>query len=73
MTNRKIINRPNPKDIKFLVRLDFELSHLCDHKLKQSFDDPLNPVCNYGVDIGTMLHFFHLLFKHYLEILHVTC
>ena len=32
----------NTKEAKFLTPLCFGLSHLCNHKFKRSFQDPLN-------------------------------
>ena len=34
------------------------LSHLTEHKFKQSFLDTLNHICIYGCDIETLNHFF---------------
>ena len=38
----------NPKGIKLLSRLRFGLSHLREHKLRNSFQDSLKPFCNCG-------------------------
>ena len=47
----------NPKGVKLLTRLMLGLSHLRDHKFKQSFQDSLNPICNCGVDVETTTHY----------------
>ena len=41
----------NPQGIKFLTRLRLGLSHLCEHKCKQSFQDSLNPLCKCGAEV----------------------
>ena len=50
----------NPKGIKLLTRLRVGLSHLCEHKFKQSFQDTLNAICNCSEDIEhTSYYLFH--------------
>ena len=53
-----IFNCHNPKGVKLLTRLSLGLSHLRDHKLKHSFQDLLNPICNCGTDVKTTIHYF---------------
>ena len=48
-----ILNCHNSKGVKLLTRLRLGLSHLHDHKFKHSFQDSLNPICNYGTDVET--------------------
>ena len=53
----------NPKGIKLITRLRLGLSHLIEHKLKHSFQDTINPLCNCGQDIEfSTLFFLHCLF-----------
>ena len=33
------------------------MSHLCEHKFKQNFQDCLNPICSCGLDIESTSHF----------------
>ena len=47
----------NLRGVKLLTRLRLGLSHLCEHKLKHSFQDILNPICSCGNDIETSAHF----------------
>ena len=47
----------NPKGIKLLTRLRLDLSHLCEHKFKHSFQDCLNPFCLCGDEIETSTHY----------------
>ena len=42
----------NPKGIKFGLR------HLREHKIKYSFPDTINPLCNCNQDIESATHFF---------------
>ena len=58
--------RPSPKNsfncydlkwVNLLTRLRLGLSHLRDHKLKYSFQDSLNPICNCGTDAVTIIHY----------------
>ena len=47
----------NPQGIKFLTRLHLSLSHLCEHKFKHSFQNLLNPLCNYDAEVESASHF----------------
>ena len=40
----------NPIEIKYITRIRLELTHLREHKFKHSFQDTLNPICNYGIE-----------------------
>ena len=42
-----------PEGIGLFERLGVGLIHLCEYKCKHSFQDTLNPICNYGEDIET--------------------
>ena len=42
------------------------LSHRCEHQFKLSFQDTLNPTCNYGEDIETSSHYL-LHFPDHLQ------
>ena len=55
-----VFNCYNPKGVKLLTKLRLGLSHLRDHKFKHSFQDSLNPICNFGNDIETSAHFLLL-------------
>ena len=48
----------NPIRIKLIIRLRLGLSHLRERKLKNSFQDTINPLCNCGQDIESSTHFF---------------
>ena len=48
----------NPKGIKPFTRLRLGLSHLRKHKLKHSFQDAINPLCNCGQNIESATNFF---------------
>ena len=52
-----VFNCHNPEGVKLLTRLRLGLSHLCEHKFKQSFQDLLNPICTCGNDIETSAHY----------------
>ena len=45
----------NPIGIKYITRIRLELTHLREHKFKHSFQDTLNPICNYGIE--SAIHF----------------
>ena len=45
-------------DMKCVIRLGLDLSHLREHKFKHSFQDTLNPRRNYGIDVESCSHFF---------------
>ena len=52
-----LFNCHNRKGIKFITRLRLGLSHLREHKFKDSFQDSLNPFCSCGLDIEPTAHF----------------
>ena len=55
----------NPKAIKLITRLRLGLSHLREHKFKHSFQNKINPLCNFSQDIESYTHFF--LHFHFLD------
>ena len=48
----------NPIGIKYATRIRLGLSHLREHKLKHSFQDTLNPICNCANNVESAIHFF---------------
>ena len=58
-----IFNYHNPKAIKYLSRIRFGLSRLCEHKFKYSFQETLHPICACRSDIETPCHY--LISCHY--------
>ena len=49
----------NPKGLKLITRLRLGLSHLRFHKFKHSFQDTLNPICNYGTAETSVHYLLH--------------
>ena len=45
-TANSIFDCHKPIGVKLLTRLQLEVSHLCEHKFKHSFQDTLTPICN---------------------------
>ena len=62
-----LFNCHSPKGIKYELRLRLGLSHLREHKFKGSFQDTLNPFCDYGCEIETTAHFPHHCLQFYTE------
>ena len=52
-----VYNCHNPRGICLITRLRLGLSHLREHKFKQSFQDTLNPLCNCGNDVESTEYF----------------
>ena len=48
----------NPIGNKLLTRLRLGFSHLHEHKFRHCFQDTLNPLCEFGKDIESTMHFF---------------
>ena len=46
-----VYNSHNPKGQKFVTSLRLGLSHLREHKFKDSFQDTINPLCSCCLDI----------------------
>ena len=53
-----IFNIHNPYGIKLPTRLHLSLSHLCNHKFRQCFQDNVNPLYGCGNDTEKTAHFF---------------
>ena len=47
----------NLKGIKYSTWLRLGLSHLCEHKFKNIFQDTLNPLCTCGCEVKNTCHF----------------
>ena len=54
----KIYQRHSPNGIKLLTRLRFSLSHLREHKSKNSFEVTLNPLRSCVLNIETTSYYF---------------
>ena len=50
-------NRLNPEGVKLVTRLRLGLSHLRDHKFKYSFQDCLNPLRSFRIEVETTAYF----------------
>ena len=48
----------NALGVKYLSRLRLGLSHLREHKSKHGFLDTVDPYCNCGQDVESIIHFF---------------
>ena len=51
-----IYNIHEPVGIKYLTRLRLGLSHLNEHKFRNSFQDCLNPLCSCSLEVETTNH-----------------
>ena len=58
LSSNSFYNCHNPIGIKYITRIRLGLSHLREHKLKHSFQDSINPICNCGNDVESATHFF---------------
>ena len=56
-TPKRTFNWHNPIGIKLITRLRLGLIHLRDHKFNHNFLDCLNPICFFGKDIETNVHY----------------
>ena len=45
------------KGLKLLTRLSLNFSHLNEHKFRHGFRDTVDPICKYGLETETTLHF----------------
>ena len=52
------LNCNSSKGLKFVRRLPLGLSHLREHKFKQSFQDSINPLCSCSLDVESTIHYF---------------
>ena len=57
-TAHNIFGYHNLKGIKYLTRLRLGLSHLYEHRFKDSFQDTFNPLCNCSCHVENTCHFF---------------
>ena len=46
------------KGLKLLTWLRLNFSHLNEHKFRHGFRDTVDPMCKYGLETETTLHFF---------------
>ena len=44
--------------IKLLTRLRVCLSHLREHEFRHNFQDTINPLCSYSLEVESTSHFF---------------
>ena len=51
----------DPVAIKYITRIGLGLSHLREHKFKHSFQNSINPKCNWGNDVESVIHFFSIV------------
>ena len=56
-SQNRVYNWHNPKGCKSLTRLRVGISHLHEHKFKQSYQETLNLMCNCGKDIEALSHY----------------
>ena len=56
-TPTRTFNCHNPTGITLITRLRLDLSHLWDHRFKHNFLDSFNPICFFGKDIETTVHY----------------
>ena len=47
----------SPNGIKLITRLKLGFSHFREHKFRHNFQDTFNPICSYGDDIETTIHY----------------
>ena len=52
-----VYNCHNPKGLRFIIRLRVGLSHLREHRFKHSFQDTINLLCSYDLDIESTEQF----------------
>ena len=57
-TPRSFFNFYNHKGIRLMTRLSLGLSHLREHKFNHNFQNCINPLCSYGMDIESTSNFF---------------
>ena len=53
-----IFNVHNANGINLLTRLRIDFSHLKEHKFRNSFKDPINPLCSCRIFVESTAHFF---------------
>ena len=47
-----------PLGLKMLTRLRLGLSHLNEHKFNSNFEDCINLLCSYSLEVESTVHFF---------------
>ena len=65
-SSNSIFNGHTPNRIKLISALRLGLSHLCEYKFHQNFQDTLNPICSCEDDIKTAIHYL-LHYPHPLD------
>ena len=60
LCSKSFFNCHNPIRIKYITRIRLDLTHLRQHKFKNSFQDKTNPICNWGNDVESAIYFFLL-------------
>ena len=58
--SNNIFNINNPLRLKLLTHLRIGFSHLKEHKFKHNFQDSIDPLCSWGKDIESTVHFFSI-------------
>ena len=53
-----VYNVFDPIGLKLLTRLRLGCSHLNKHKFRYNFQDFLNPLCSYSLEIEDTVHYF---------------
>ena len=51
-------NIHNPLGLKMLTRLRLGLSHLNEHRFNSNFEDCINLLCSYSLEVESTVHFF---------------
>ena len=52
-----ILGSNNPIVIQYITGVQLGLNRLPEHKFKHSFQDSINPICNCGVYVESVIHF----------------
>ena len=54
----KVYNINDTIGINLITRLRLGFSHLREHKFKHNFQDTLNPLCSYSIEVESTSHYF---------------
>ena len=54
-----IFNIFDPIGLKFITRLRLGFSHLNENRFRHNFQDFINPLCSYSLQIEDTLHYLH--------------
>ena len=57
-SSNSVYKSHNRKGINLMNRFRLGLSHLREHKFKHSFQDSIDPLCNYNYKVKSTIHFF---------------